>query len=276
MDDELREVMFVERDHQSITGRWFRGNYDEFGPDVTLRRVSAPVVTGVHPRAVQRGGSVEVTVYGTGLTAAAASDLDFGPGVSVTSVSRPSNGALSVRLDISANARPGGRDLVAYGSLAEEVLVVHDGVDRIEVTPQAGMARTGGASFPKGYQVFEALGFDDGPDGEAETEDDLALGRVEASWHMEEYAAIYGDDDIQYVGTIEQDGTVIPAEDGPNPNRPGLRNHIGDVWVVATHPRPGMDPLTARAHLVVTVPLYMRFEPWRPVDTPPPVSQEDP
>jgi quinohemoprotein amine dehydrogenase len=273
--DELREVMFVERDQQSMTGRWFRGDYDEFGPDVTLRRVSASVVTGIHPRAVQRGTPVDVTIYGSGLAAASAPDLDFGAGVTVTNVRGPANSALTVRLNIAEEALVGGRDLFAYGSLVEDALVVHDGVDRIEVTPQAGMARTGGAAFPKAYQVFEALGFDDGPDGEPDTEDDLALGRVEVSWGMEEYAAIFGDDDIEYVGTINQDGTVIPAEDGPNPNRPGLQNNIGDVWVVATHARSEMEPLTARAHLIVTVPLYMRWEPWRPIDAPPPVSQED-
>jgi quinohemoprotein amine dehydrogenase len=92
---------------------------------------------------------------------------------------------------------------------------------------------------------------------------------------MEEYSAIYGDDDIEYIGTILQDGTVVPAEDGPNPNRPGNRNNVGDAWVVATHTRPGLEPLTARAHLVVTVPLYMRFEPWRPIDDPRAVSEDD-
>jgi quinohemoprotein amine dehydrogenase len=136
------------------------------------------------------------------------------------------------------------------------------------------MARTGGANFPKGYQVFEAIGFDNGPDGDPETEDDLDLGRVSVTWRMEEYAAIYDDDDIDFVGSIGQDGTVVPSEDGPNPDRPGNRNNVGDVWVVATHVAAGAEALTARAHLIVTVPLYMRFEPWRPVDAPP-VSEDD-
>ena len=82
---------------------------------------------------------------------------------------------------------------------------------------------------------------------------------------MEEYAAIYGDDDIEYVGTIRQDGWFVPGEDGPNPSRPGERNNVGDVWIVATHASAGRQTLTARAHLVVTVPLYLRFDPW-PID----------
>jgi quinohemoprotein amine dehydrogenase len=56
-----------------------------------------------------------------------------------------------------------------------------------------------------------------------------------------------------------------PALDGPNPQRKGNRNNIGDVWVVATQKTPAPDarPLRARGHLLVTVPLYMRWEPAR-------------
>jgi quinohemoprotein amine dehydrogenase len=57
----------------------------------------------------------------------------------------------------------------------------------------------------------------------------------------------------------------VPALDGPNPERHGNRNNVGDVWVIATHERAGAAALRARAHLLVTVPLYMRWEPWREV-----------
>ena len=93
-------------------------------------------------------------------------------------------------------------------------------------------------------------------------EDDLSLGRADVTWRLEEYAATFGDDDIDFVGQIRQDGTFVPAPDGANPARSGNRNNIGDVWVVATHRDPAGEELTARAHLVVTIPLYMRFDPW--------------
>lgn len=81
---------------------------------------------------------------------------------------------------------------------------------------------------------------------------------------MEEYSATLDDDDIQYVGTLDQSGRFEPALDGPNPARTGSRNNVGDVWVVATYTPPGTtESLRARAHLIVTVPLYMRWEPWR-------------
>lgn len=267
-DSELREVMMVERDQATMSGRWFSGDYDEMGPDVTLTRAGGGAhVTGVYPSAIEAGATVEARIFGTGLSSASAADLDFGPGVTVASTSNASDGALSVRLTVSADAPVGNRDLFAWGRLVESAIVVHDGVDRIAVTPLTGMARTGGAAFPKGYQTFEAIGFDDGPDGEAGTEDDLSLGRVDVSWSMEEYAATFGDDDTDFVGTLRQDGVFDPAPDGPNPNRTGNRNNIGDVWAVATHTTASGEELTARAHLIVTVPLYMRFEPWREVDT---------
>ena len=134
------------------------------------------------------------------------------------------------------------------------------------MTPETGMARVGGAVFPKGYQTFDAIGYDHGPDGNPNTDDDLVLGRIETSWSLDEYAATFDDDDIEFVGTMRQDGTFIPALDGPNPERVGNRNNVGDLWVVATHNLQNGDQLTARAHLIVTVPLYMRFEPWREVD----------
>lgn len=268
-DSELREVLLVERDLRTMTGRWFTGAYDEMGLDVTLRRVvGQPLATGMYPRAVQRGSTVDVRIFGSDLATlgAGTNTLDFGRDVTVESSRGDSDGSLVVRLAVSADAAVGSRDLHASGQVLEKALIIHDGVHRIEVTPAAGMARVGGAAFPKGHQTFDAVGFNDGPDGEPGTDDDLELGRVPVSWSLEEYAATYGDDDVSYVGSMRADGTFVPAIDGPNPERKGLRNNVGDVWVVATHTPAAGPPLRARAHLLVTVPLYMRFEPWREVD----------
>ena len=265
-EGELREVMLIERDWQEMSGRWFTGAYDEFGPDIALRRVTgAPLVSGIHPKAVKAGGSTVVTLYGAALPdGLSAADLDFGPGVSVSAVTASSGERATLRLDVAAAAPEGSRDLFLAGLPLGGALTVFDEVDRIEVTPQAGMARIGGAAFPKGYQQFEATAYSDGPDGEANTADDLGLGVVDAAWSMEEYAATLDDTDISFVGTLDQNGRFTPALDGPNPERVGSRNNVGDVWVVARYTPPGSTgSLQARAHLVVTVPLYLRWEPWR-------------
>jgi len=266
-DDELREVMFVERDQRSMHGRWFSGPYDEWGPDVMLQRVGGePVVAGVYPQAVKRGGSARLTVYGGALPSApTGADLDFGRGVTVESI-EVANGVLAVAVRIADDATIGARDLFAFGRIVEGAITVHDGIDRITVTPETGMARVGGGNFPKGYQTYEAIAFDNGLDGEADTDDDLNLGRVAATWSLEEYTATYDDNDIDYVGSIDPlSGVFTPALDGPNPERAGNRNNIGDVWAIATYTNDEGEELRARAHLLVTVPLYMRFEPWREV-----------
>ena len=122
------------------------------------------------------------------------------------------------------------------------------------------MARAGGAVFPKQLQQFEAVAVANGPDGKPGTSDDLQLGTVPVKWSLEEYTATFDDDDLQFVGTLDQTGLFTPNVDGPNPNRSGQRNNIGDVWVVAEFtPDGGAKPLRARAHLLVTVPVYMRW-----------------
>jgi quinohemoprotein amine dehydrogenase len=166
-------------------------------------------------------------------------------------------------VSVASDAVIGARDLFAGGASRAEALVIHDGVDRLEVTPATGMARVGGANFPKGYQVFDAIGWDDGLDGESGTDDDLRLGRVPVEWTMEEFSATFDDDDVEFVGSLGADGSFTPGADGPNPARRGSRNNVGDVWVVATLSGAELErPLRARAHLIVTVPLYLRFDPW--------------
>jgi quinohemoprotein amine dehydrogenase len=134
-------------------------------------------------------------------------------------------------------------------------------MDGIKVVPQAGLARLGGVTFPIRAEQFEARGVSNGPDGKPNTPDDLDLGPVEARWSIEEYTATFKDDDVRYVGEIAQNGLFTPNVEGPNPNRPGNRNNVGDVWVVAAYSPPGANAtarqLRARAHLLVTVPLYL-------------------
>jgi quinohemoprotein amine dehydrogenase len=266
-DVGMREVMLVERDWREMSGRWFTGNYDEIGLDVTLRRVGGdPIVAGVHPQGIRASGSAqEVRIFGANLPAnLSAADVDFGPGVEVTGVSNVSPDGATARVIVSDDATVGMRDLFVAGANLEGAVAVYPKVDRIRVTPQAGMARVGGANFPKQFQQFEAVAYSDGADGDADTDDDLNLGVVDVIWNLEEYSATYDDDDIDFVGRIDSRGMFTPAEDGPNPNRSGNRNNIGDVWVVATYaPGDGAETIVARGHLLVTVPLYIRFEPWR-------------
>ncbi len=266
--DDLREVMFVDRDWRNIQGRWFTGGYDEIGLDVKLDRVgSEPYVLGTE-RSALRAGSTGQTfrVYGINLPATLRpADLDFGAGITVTAVTNVTDQEATVTVDVASNATQGMRDLFIAGSRAR-ALAVYDSVDSIKVTPSWAMARVGGVAFPKALAQFEAHAYDAGPDNRPDTADDIDLGIVPATWSLEEFAATYDDDDVKFVGQIDaKSGLFTPNIDGPNPQRRGQRNNVGDVYAVATYTPPSVDgkpakTLRGRGHLLVTVPLYMRWE----------------
>ena len=265
-ESALRETMFVERDWQQMYGRWFQGANDELGIDVTLRRVrNDAVILGVHPAAVQMGSAQSVTIYGANLPPGLNADaIDLGPGVTVRSITGQTATELTVEVAVASDAALGGRDVFVAGTNLEYGLTVFDEIHRIAVEPRAGMARVGGIVFPKQYQPFQAVGYHNGPDGDPETDDDIRLDLVDVQWELEEYTRTFDDNDLQYVGQIDQRGWFTPAADGPNPQRPQSRDNVGDVWVVATYTGPhAPKALRARAHLIVTIPLYMRWEPWK-------------
>jgi len=262
-----REVEFIERNGQQITGRWFTGAYDETGIDITLRRVATdPIVTGTDVSALKTSTSSQrVRIYGANFPATVQpADIDFGQGVRVSRVVSRSPDVLTVDVDVSAGARVGPRDLSVAGSTIPTPVVVYAKLDNIKVVPAAGLARLGGVRFPIRPEQFEARGVSYGFDGKAGTPDDLDLGPVDVRWSLEEYSATFRDDDIKFVGEIAQTGLFRPNVEGPNPKRPGNRNNVGDVWVVATYNATAGDgavrPVKARAHLLVTVPLYMVWD----------------
>jgi len=265
-----REVMFVDRDWRTMDGRWFGGGYDELGLEVKLERVGAETrVLGTDRTSLRSGVTGQsLKVYGANIPSAlAAADIDLGPGVSVTSVANVTADEATITVDVTAGAVPGMRDLFVAGASRPRALAVFDSIDAIRVTPTWAMARVGGGVFPKGLAQFEARAYDNGADDRPDTPDDIDLGLVPATWSLEEFAAIYGDDDVKFVGTIDpKSGLFTPNVDGPNPARSGSRNNIGDVYAVAVYTPESVDgkpvkALRARGHLLVTVPLYMRFEP---------------
>jgi len=261
----LREVMEIERDWQTIAGRWFEGAYDEVGIDVTLTRLGREtVVNGVDRPSLRRGSTAQVVrIFGGNLPATLRpADVDLGRGVTVARVVSAEPGVATVEVTVAADAPEGARDLFVAGAVRPAALVVYEKIDAVRVAPGWNLSRVGGVVFPKMFAQFEAMAFANGPDGKPDTKDDLPLGPVEATWSVEEYTATYDDDDVKFVGEIDaKNGLFTPALDGPNTSRSGNRNNVGDVWVVATHtPGAGAAPMRARAHLVVTVPLYMRWD----------------
>ena len=58
----------------------------------------------------------------------------------------------------------------------ERAVPVYHKVDYIKVTPETALARLGSDVHPKGYQQFEAIGYENGPDGKPNTADDVTAG----------------------------------------------------------------------------------------------------
>ena len=258
---ELREVMWVAPDQSSMEGRWFWGAYEEFGYDVKLTRAGdGPVVIGTGRPFLKTGVTGErVVIHGDSLPRVTAADIDFGTGVKVKRIVDQSATQISVEVDVDANAIVGKRDVSVRRAVAPNAIAVYDKFDYIKVKPDSALARLGGGGHPKGFQQFEAWAYNRGPDGKPNTPDDIELGPVRAEWAMEEFYAVYGDDDKEFVGTLSPEGYFTPASEGPNPKRKFSRNNYGDVWIVATY-KDGDRTLTAKSYLVVAVPLYVKWD----------------
>jgi quinohemoprotein amine dehydrogenase len=264
---ETREAMFVSRDWTTMEGRWFWGAYDEFGIDVTLRRITAePLIAGVNPTALKSPSTAtQVHVYGANLPSDLKRDeIDFGPGISVKRIVSARADDVTVEVDVVTGAANGYRDVSIRRYFAARAVAVFDKIDYIKVTPEAGMARVGGVNFPKQFQQFEAVAYNRGPDGKPQTADDVSLGIADVEWSIDEFPATFDDDDKDFVGTLGSNGLFTPAVDGPNPKRKKGVNNYGDVWVVGTwkakDAAKDAQPLKARSYLVVTVPLYVKWD----------------
>lgn len=266
---EMREVMLVARDWSQMEGRWFWGDYEEFGIDVKLTRVgNETIALGLDRFALKAPSTNEqIKIWGANLPAdLKPDDIDFGPGVKVTRIVNANKDAVTVAVEVEEKATPGKRDIAVRRSFAPGAVTIYDKMDYIKVNPDNAMARLGGVKYPKGYWQFEATAWHRGPDNKPQTPDDLPLGPVDAEWTVEEFPAIYDDDDKNYSGKLSPTGLFTPAIEGPNPKRKFERNNYGDLWIVATR-KPDVTPdakdakpLTARSYLVVTVPLYVKWD----------------
>lgn len=266
-DHETREAMQFSPDRKSAEGRWFWGDYTEFGFNVKLTRASAePTVVATWPYALKAGAKgATLKLIGDAFPASLKpSDVDLGKGVTVTKVVSASPTEAVLMVDVAPDATVGAHDVGIGGSILPAGLPVYKRVDYIKVTPETAIARLGGSEkHAPGYQQFDALGYDAGLDGKPYTADDVSLGPIDVTWSMEELPTVYYDDDVNYVGKLSPTALFTPAIDGPNPERKWGRNNYGEVWVVATA-KTEKDalgkPLKGKAFMVVSVPAYKRWD----------------
>ncbi len=285
-----REVLLLDDDWTTLKGRFFTGHYDEVGVDVTLVRDSGrPRVLALDDAAVVVPSTGHrLVVHGEALPAALSpADFFVGAGLRATAVERLSDRRAVLVVDAAPGTELGRRTVAFAGEPGSAELQLYDTVDYVRIRPLQGLARIGGLKHPRQLERYEAFAVHRGADGKPYTDDDQDLFLVRPRWGLAEFRVRDGDDDVGHVGTIDPaTGVFTPNVDGPNPARKWQANNVGDVFVTAAvelevgvrppapaggrpgdEPKPPTEPLPrerrtffARSHLLVTVPLYVRWQ----------------
>lgn len=253
LSTEAREAMWVAPDGARIEGRWFWGQYDELGFDVTMRRpLSDAALLLVDPPSFKAGSNANrLRLMGDRFPAQVTpADITVGPGVTVRRILSSTPNEIVAEVEVAAGAPSGKRDLSFRSATLDRAVAIYDRVDYVRVTPDSSLATFASQDYSRGVQQFEALGYQRGADGKPQTVDDLELGPVAVAWSMEVF---YETDQSKQerVGTLSRSGFFTPAAVNPGTNF--------DVWIVATATtEKGQDgkPLVGKGYLVVTVPTY--------------------
>lgn len=246
------QVMGLDGDGNRMTGRWFLAEADEVGMDVTAARAgSAPALLSVVPGHLRVGESATVVLHGASLHGVP----DLGQGLRVSSVERRGPGTLAVSLHVTDAAEDGAREVHVGGASLPGGFVVYRALDHVRVEPEFAVARVGGGTTEPVTAHFEAVGYLNGPDGEAGTDDDVRVGVLPATWsHGDSGPMAEAMEDARWAGAFAstEDGLFLPAAAGPNPERMYSANNVGDLAVIATV-EDGGRTLQGEGRLIVTV-----------------------
>ena len=126
----------------------------------------------------------------------------------------------------------------------------------MRIEPAATIARVGGGGGPIAAvpAQFEAIGYMNGPDGEAGTDDDVRIGMMKATWSNAEFDDFSrAMEDTKFAGQLDAgSGLFSPAVPGPNPARRWQANNIGNLAITGTVNAAGNE-VSGSGQLFVTV-----------------------
>jgi quinohemoprotein amine dehydrogenase len=253
LENEMRETLWIAPDQSRIEGRWFWGQYQEFGFDLVMQRPATEgTLLAVDRRSFKIGSQGNrIRLVGDQLPAGIrATDLALGAGVTARRIVSSSAKEVVAEVDVTATAALGERDVSLRGRVLRHALAIYDRVDYVKLAPESALAAFGDRQRGRGYQQFDAIGYQRGPDGKVHTDDDLELGPVDvAVWSLQVFYEKEGAN-FDYVGKMSDSGFFTPNAQGPQNNF--------DVWVIATTKEMDAkgEPLVGKAYLVVTVPSY--------------------
>lgn len=259
-----REIFFASADGATLTGRRLLNDIGDLGMEEKLyRKKDAARLLTITPAALKADGKQQVKLFGMGFPSGlSASAINLGDGVKIQSLTQNGDDTVIAEVVTEAAAKFGPRPVKIAGVQGDASLVVYATVDYIRLAPEQGFSRPGGIRAKKIMEQFEAIGYANGKDGVKGTKDDVPLGRVAPiKWNLEENVTRVNDDDVQFVGKVDESGLFIPAEDGPNAKRERLDHNVGDVWVEAWYtPEGAKRPIGARAPVLV-MPEKFNFQP---------------
>jgi len=255
-DSQEVEIFFGNENGTEMHGRRLLTPVGDLGMEETLYKAvgGAQLLTTI-PKAIQAGTTIKVRLFGVSLPANISADaIGVGDGLKVQSVAQSDDNTVTAEIVADSDAKAGPRTIKIAGVEGEQPFYLYKNVDYISITPERGYGRPGGVRGPKVNQQFEAFGFTYGPDGKP-----VNIGRVgPLTWDTAERVSRISDDDVLYVGKVNQYGTFIAATDGPNPERIHSESNVGDVWVEAWYkPDPSKPPMGARAFMLLMPPKFV-------------------
>jgi quinohemoprotein amine dehydrogenase len=259
-----KEILFANEAGTVITGRRLLTPVGDLGMDETWYRDDGKAqVLSIVPATIQAGTTQKVKIFGLHLPQnLAAAAITLGAGVAVRSLTQTGDDTIVAEVVAEDGAKVGERQGKVEGADGTLPFYVYNNIDYIRLFPEQGFARPGGERIPKAFQQFEAFAYLTGNDRVKGTADDIKLHRVNpGKWNLEEYIKRLNDDDMHFVGTVDEHGLFTPGKDGPNAQRHMIDHNVGDVWVEAWYTPPGAKrPMGARAYLLV-MPEKFNFQP---------------
>jgi quinohemoprotein amine dehydrogenase len=259
-----REIFFASEDGITLKGRRLLTPVGDLGMDETwYKSGDAARVLFVTPPALQAGEKQKVKIFGVNLPQnLTPTAINLGAGVQVQSLTQSGDDTVIAAVEVTKGAAVGSRQGKIQGTTGTVPLYVYRTIDYIRLSPEMAFSRPGGERAPKVFQQFEAFAYVKGPDGTKGTKDDVKLHRVSpVKWNLDEYVKRLNDDDVHFVGAMDDTGLFTPAKDGPNPQRHMMDHNVGDVWVEGWYtPEGAKRPMGARAYLLV-MPEKFNFQP---------------
>ena len=229
-----REIFFASEDGTILQGRRLLTPVGDLGMDETWYKSGSKArLLSVIPPTLKAGGKQQVKIFGANLPQnLPATAVTLGAGVKVQTLAQSGDDTVVAEVEVDKGASVGARQVKVQGVEGTQPTYVYRTIDYIRLSPEMAFSRPGGEHTPKVFQQFEAFAYLNGPDGIKGTKDDVKLHRISpVKWNLDEYVKRLNDDDVHFVGAVDDTGLFTPAKDGPNPQRHMMDHNVGDVWV---------------------------------------------